>query len=56
MTKGELIETLNKFMKGALAPGVDGFTVNWLREFWPDLHKLVTNALNEMYHMSAQER
>ena len=42
-------ETLTKFMKGASAPGVDGFTVNWLREFWPDLRKLVTNTLNEMY-------
>ena len=36
-------------MKDASAPVVDGFTVNWLREFWPDLRKLVTNALNEMY-------
>ena len=49
MTEDELTETLNKFMKGASAPGVDGFTVNWLREFWPDLRKLVTNTLNEMY-------
>ena len=49
MTEGELTETLNKFMKGASAPGVDGFTVNWLREFWPDFRKMVTNALNEMY-------
>ena len=49
MTEGELTEILNKFMKGASASGVDGFTVNWLREFWPDLRKLVTNALNEMY-------
>ena len=49
MTETELTETLTKFMKGASAPGVDGFTVNWLREFWPDLRKLVTNALNEMY-------
>ena len=49
MSETELTETLTKFMKGASAPGVDGFTVNWLREFWPDLRKLVTNALNEMY-------
>merc|ERR1711891_118800 len=37
MTEDELTETLNKFMKGASAPG------------WPYLRKLVTNALNEMY-------
>ena len=46
MSETELTETLTKFMKGASAPGVDGFTVNWLREFWPDLRKLVTHALN----------
>ena len=49
MSETELTDTLTKFMKGASAPGVDGFTVNWLQEFWPDLRKLVTNALNEMY-------
>ena len=49
MSETELTETLTKLMKGALAAGVDGFTVNWLQEFWPDLRNLVTNALNEMY-------
>ena len=24
-------------MKGSSAPGIDGFTVNWLRKFWSSL-------------------
>ena len=52
LTEAELTDTLLNFMKGASAPGIDGFTVNWLREFWPDLKLLVRLALNEMYDES----
>ena len=49
LTENELTDTLMNFMKGASAPGIDGFTVNWLRQFWPELKLLVKLALNEMY-------
>ena len=49
LSEEELTDTLMNFMKGALAPGIDGFTVNWLRQFWPELKTLVRLALNEMY-------
>ena len=31
LTEDELTDTLVKYMKGASAPGKDGFTINWLR-------------------------
>ena len=49
----ELTDTLMNSMKGASAPGIDGFTVAWLRQFWPHLRTLVRMALNEMYDESA---
>ena len=49
----ELTETLMKSMNGASAPGIDGFTVGWLRQFWPMLRHLVRMALNEMYDEAA---
>ena len=52
LTENELTDTLMNFMKGASAPGIDGFTVNWLRQFWPELKTLVRLALNEMYDES----
>ena len=52
LTENELTDTLMNFMKGASAPGIDGFTVNWLRQFWPELKLLVKLALNEMYDES----
>ena len=33
-------------MHGNSAPGLDGFTVNWLRTFWPELATITRNALN----------
>ena len=42
-----------KSMNGASAPGIDGFTVGWLRQFWPMLRHLVRMALNEMYDEAA---
>ena len=33
-------------MKGNSAPGIDGFTVNFICEFWTPLGALFTNAVN----------
>jgi hypothetical protein len=33
-------------MKGDSSPGCDGFTVNYLREFWHDLKQITQDALN----------
>ena len=47
--KGEIIEEelkyclLNK-IKGGSAPGIDSFTVSWLRQFWFELGPLTTQA------------
>ena len=49
----ELTDTLMHSMNGASAPGIDGFTVAWLRQFWPHLRTLVRMALNEMYDETA---
>ena len=42
----ELHEALFKHMKGSSSPGPDGFTVNWLRQFWPEMKDLTREALN----------
>ena len=42
----ELNEALFKHMKGSSSPGPDGFTVNWLRTFWPEMKDLTREALN----------
>ena len=49
ITKKELRFCLFKKMKGSSAPGVDGFTVNWLRIFWPDLESITQKALNDCF-------
>ena len=36
-------------MKGNSTPGIDGFTVNWLRKFWDSLKLMTFNAINECY-------
>ena len=33
----EMQYALFKKMKGSSAPGIDGFTMNWLRKFWSSL-------------------
>ena len=53
LSDSELSHTLMNSMKVASAPGIDGFTVAWLRQFWPELRTLVRLALNEMYDESA---
>ena len=42
----ELYDALFKHMKGSSSPGPDGFTVNWLRQFWPEMKDLTREALN----------
>ena len=49
ITLGELEYSLFKKMKGSSAPGIDGFTVNWLRKFWSSLKLITFNAINECY-------
>merc|ERR1712030_283898 len=53
LTDFELTDTLMNSMNGASAPGIDGFTVARLRQFWPKLRSLVRMALNEMYDETA---
>ena len=42
----ELTKALREDMKGNSGPGIDGFTVNFIREFWTPLSALVANAVN----------
>ena len=46
LTMDELQEALFKHMNGSSSPGMDGFTVNYLRAFWPDLKFITLEALN----------
>ena len=50
ITEDELKSCLFKNMKGGSAPGIDGFTVAWLRQFWNELGTLTTMAINECYN------
>ena len=46
LTDDELHHALFEHMNGSSSPGVDGFTVNYLRVFWPDMKDLTRDALN----------
>merc|ERR1712082_575199 len=46
LTDDELHYAIFEHMNGSSSPGVDGFTVNYLRVFWPDLKELTRDALN----------
>ena len=46
LTDDELHHALFEHMNGSSSPGVDGFTVNYLRVFWPDMKDLTREALN----------
>ena len=46
LTIEELTSSLFNHMKGNSSPGIDGFTVNHLRTFWPDLQHITKDALN----------
>jgi hypothetical protein len=49
ITKAELETQLLKHMKNNSAPGIDGFTVAWVKAFWTDLSDICTHAINECY-------
>ena len=53
ITLTELNHAFFKKMKGSSAPGIDGFTVNWLRKFWDSLKLVTFDAINECYRMQA---
>ncbi len=49
LTARELKDAHFHKMHGNSAPGLDGFTVNWLRTFWPELATITRNALNSCF-------
>ena len=49
LSKKELHDALFLKMHGNSAPGLDGFTDNWLRTFWPELADITRNALNDCF-------
>ena len=49
ISKLEMKEQLFHHMKPANTPGQDGFTVRWVRHFWPDLEDLCHTPLNGGY-------
>ena len=49
ISKDELTTQLFKHMKATSAPGIDGFTVAWVRKFWPDLEDVCFRAINNCY-------
>ena len=38
-----------KHMKNSSAPGIDGFTVAWVKEFWGDLGDICVQAVNDSF-------
>ena len=49
LTTEEFAHALFKVMKGDSSPGIDGFTVNYLRVFWNDMKTITRNALNSSF-------
>ena len=47
--KTELSNQLFKHMKNNSAPGIDRFTVAWVKTFWHELGDLCTHAINDCY-------
>ena len=50
ITKEEMTTQLFKHMKAHSAPGIDGFTVDWVRAHWDDLSDLCFMAVNACYN------
>ena len=46
LSKAELHCQLFNHMKPNSSPGIDDFTVSWLKEFWSELGDLITLAVN----------
>ena len=49
ITKEELKNQLFNHMNPHSAPGLDGFTVSWVRHFWSDLEDICYVAINRCY-------
>ena len=49
ITLNELNYAIFKKMKGSSAPGIDQFTVHWLRKFWDSLKLVTFNPINDCY-------
>ena len=49
LTKQELEHQLMKHMKNTSAPGINGFTVAWVKEFWDELSDLCVQAVNDCF-------
>ena len=49
ISKEEMTNQLFKHMKPHSAPGIDGFTVDWVRAHWDDLADLCCVAVNACY-------
>ena len=47
ITLEEMEYSLFKKMKGSSAPGIDVFTVNWLRKFWSSLKLITLKAIKD---------
>ena len=50
ITKEEMTNQLFKHMKAHSAPGIDGFTVDWVRKHWDDLVDLCYMSVNACYN------
>ena len=50
ITKEEMHTQLYKHMKPHSAPGIDGFTVDWVQTHWDDLSDLACMAVNACYN------
>ena len=46
LTMDELHDVLFNHMNGSFSPGMDVFTVNYLRAFWPSMKFITKEALN----------
>ena len=49
----ELSYVLFKKIEGKSAPGINGFTINWLRKFWDSLKLVSYNSINECYRVGS---
>lgn len=49
ISKNECLSALQK-MKNGKSPGLDGYTAEFYKFLWSDLHPFVLNSLNYAYH------
>ena len=48
LTMKEIEDALFMYMNGSSSPGIDGFTVNYVRAFWTCLKYVTKDALNSV--------